>query len=110
MGMLDPQAAGLLNRPFVRQTSTGGTPAQGSGWLQAGMQPMGQGGQPAYGSDEWAMQTGGPGAMIWREMARYMADDKNKKAPLGFLDPKEGAFSQEWLQYLGPQFQKGGGK
>jgi hypothetical protein len=36
-----------------------------------------------------------------------MAD--NKKAPLGFLDPNEKAFSPWLRQYLGPQFQKGNG-
>lgn len=78
--------------------------------MQAQASPLmmmgGQGGAPQYGSDEWAMATGGPGAMIWRELARYMSG--HGKAPLGFLDPKEKAFSPELRALLGPQFQKGG--
>ncbi len=63
-------------------------------------------GPPAYGSDAWAAQKGGPGAMIWREMARAMSGGKG--GPLGFLDPKTKAFSPELRALLGPQFQKQG--
>ena len=89
-GLLNLQGSGLLN----------GQP-HSPGWMNI---PQGQ--AAPYGSDAWATNTGGPGAMIWREMMRYMAN--NGKAPLGFLDPKEKAFSPEFLQYLGPQFQRGG--
>lgn len=106
-GLLSQSRGGLLGAPMIRQISVPGAGPQGPGWLAMGGGMMGQGGQgPAYGSDEWATQTGGPGAMIWREMVRYMAD--NKKAPLGFLDPNEKAFSPWLRQYLGPQFQKKG--
>jgi hypothetical protein len=62
---------------------------------------------PAYGSDAWALATGGPGAMIWREMARAMSGSKH---PLAFLDPSTKAFSPELLPFLGPQFQRKQGK
>lgn len=102
-GLLNMRQGGLLGGGYnpIRQIATGGTPGQqGAGWMAA----EGMGDPNQYGSDAWAQSTGGPGAMIFREMARYMAG--NKKAPLGFLDPNEKAFSS-WLRpYLGPQYQK----
>jgi hypothetical protein len=67
----------------------------------------GQGGPPAYGSDEWAMQTGGPGAMIWREIMRAMAGGGH---PLAFLDPSKAGkfFSDETRALLAPKYQKQG--
>lgn len=63
---------------------------------QAAQQNAGpEGGAPAYGSDEWALQTGGPGAMIWRELARGGA--------LHALDPNSGVFSAMSRQYLKPE-------
>jgi hypothetical protein len=103
LGLLSQSRGGLLGAPMIRQVSVPFGSPQPSPFMMAG----GQSGPPPYGSDEWATQTGGPGAMIWREMIRYMAD--NKKAPLGFLDPNEKAFSPWLRQYLGPQFQKGNG-
>ena len=82
-----------------------GGPPQGGilGLLQQGQ----QGAPPAYGSDAWALQTGGPGALIWREMMRAMASNKGGH-PLGFMDPKVGAFSPELAALLGPRFQNQG--
>jgi hypothetical protein len=60
---------------------------------------------PAYGSDAWAEQ-GGPGAIIFREMARAMAAG----GPLDFLDRESEAFSPDVLSFLGPQFQKAAGR
>lgn len=37
--------------------------------MSGGMGAPQPAGPPGYGSDEWAMQ-GGPGAMIWRELAQ----------------------------------------
>lgn len=80
--------------------------------MSMGQQPMpmqaspfampAEAGPPAYGSDAWALQTGGPGALLFREMARSMSGAKH---PLAFLDSRTGAFSPELLPYLGPQFQ-----
>lgn len=98
-GLLDQRSKGLLSGPMIRQVSAGGSGPIGPGWLAAGAGGMAGGGPPAYGSDEWALQTGGPGAMIFREMARggvYQA-----------LDPQSKTFSPWLRQYLGPQFQKG---
>ena len=61
----------------------------------SGMAPAEGGGE--YGSDEWALNSGGPGAMIWRELARGGA----YKA----LDPTSGVFSADSMALLGPQFQ-----
>lgn len=107
-GLLGDHYRGLLGAPRIRQISTPfGNPQPGPSPMMMGMGGAPQGGPPAYGSDEWALTTGGPGAMIFREMARSMAGEKN---PLAFLDPKTKAFSPWLRQYLGPQFQQKGGK
>lgn len=105
-GLLDKRGKGLLSGggPVVRQISAGGSGPIGPGWMAAGAGGAPGGGPPAYGSDEWALQTGGPGAMIFREMARSMTSEKN---PLAFMVPETKAFSPWLRQYLGPQFRKG---
>ncbi len=66
-----------------------------------GMMGAGQGGaSDGYGSDAWALATGGPGAAILRELARG--------GPYQALDPKTRVFSPDLLKYLGPQFQRKG--
>lgn len=96
-GLLNPRRGGLLGAPMIRQIAV--PQGQPGPPLFMGMGGGQVGGPPAYGSDAWALQTGGPGAMIFREMARggvYRA-----------LDPKTKTFSPWLRQYLGPQFQKG---
>lgn len=70
------------------------------------MQPGVSGAPPAYGSDQWATQTGGPGAMLWREIVRGMSNSKN---PLAILDPNRAAefFSPLTIGGLAPQYQAG---
>jgi hypothetical protein len=79
-------------------------PLPGPGWMQ--MQPGVSGAQPAYGSDQWATQTGGPGAMLFREMARGMSGSEN---PLAILDPSQAGafFSPLTIGGLAPQYQAG---
>jgi len=61
---------------------------------------------PAYGSDQWATQTGGPGAQLWREIVRGMSSSKN---PLAILDPNRAGdfFSPLTIGGLAPQYQAG---
>lgn len=58
---------------------------------------------PAYGSDEWALNTGGPGAMVARELMRGLAS-----GDLSALDPKSGFFSGISREALGPPYSKKG--
>ena len=66
---------------------------------------MGQGGPPAVGSDSWAMQTGGPGAMIMRELMRGLSQHG-----IGALAPNMAGkvFSDEYRALLAPEYQKSG--
>jgi len=68
------------------------------------MQPQGQ--EPAYGSDEWALQGGGPGALLFRQLVRGWAG--NPGNPMAALDPKNAGsiFSAETAPLLRPEFQK----
>jgi len=88
-------------------------PLPGPGWWPTptggyGTSPSASpaGGQPAYGSDAWATQTGGPGAMLFREMARGMSGSEN---PLAILDPSQAGafFSPLTIGGLAPQYQAG---
>lgn len=60
-----------------------------------------------YGSDQWAMQTGGPGAALWRELMRAMSTQG-----VGALAPANAGdqFSQFTRQYLAPQYRGQGGQ
>ena len=62
-----------------------------------------QGEAPAYGSDQWALQTGGPGAMIWRELMRGLSQHG-----IGALAPNMAGkvFSDEYRALLAPEYQK----
>ena len=64
-----------------------------------------QGETPAYGSDQWALQTGGPGAMIWRELMRGLSTKG-----LGALAPENAGkvFSPEFRALLAPEYHKSG--
>lgn len=103
-GLLDISRPGLLASPNVRQVRVPGQPGTGVSPFM-GMGGMGQGGgPPAYGSDEWALTTGGPGAMMWRELIRGL-----QSQGLGALAPGNAGkvFSPEYRALLGPEYQKG---
>ena len=57
-----------------------------------------------YGSDQWAMQTGGPGAALWRELMRAMSTQG-----VGALAPNNAGqtFSPDIRALLAPAYQKG---
>lgn len=111
----------LGNRAAPRRSILGGfhpirqyAEAQGGPVAQPQASPFammggGQGVPPAYGSDEWALQTGGPGAMIMREVARAMTSGKN---PLEFLIPSKAGkfFSPASRSILGGEYAAGGKK
>jgi len=107
-GLLNQNRGGLLGGGFnpIRQVAA----PQGQGMApQASPSPymaMGQGGgPPEYGSDAWALQGGGPGALFFRQIMQGMGG----KNPLAFLDPaKAGKFwSDETIGILRPEFQQG---
>jgi hypothetical protein len=64
-------------------------------------------GPPAYGSDQWALATGGPGAMLMRELMRGFS-----QYGLGALAPSMAGkvFSDEYRALLAPEYQKKSGK
>jgi hypothetical protein len=101
-GLLSPRNQGLL-QGAPRQVSVPGAQPQSAGWMMAGS----AGGPPAVGSDEWALTTGGPGAMVWRELMRGL-----QSQGIGALAPGNAGkvFSPEFRALLGPAYQKGGGK
>lgn len=104
-GLLNPQQRpGLLGGGYnpIRQIAAGGSPgAQGGGWMAAG----GMGDPNQYGSDAWALQGGGPGALFWRQLMRGMTQSKN---PLAVLDPTKANkfWSDETIGILRPEFQE----
>lgn len=90
----------------IRQIAVSqGMPQQQAAPMGYGMMQGGNNGG-GYGSDEWALQTGGPGAMIWRELMRGIMQSKN---PMSILDPKKGDrfFSPDSLSILGGDYVKG---
>jgi len=91
---------GILGGAIQQAPQTGGLLSLMGGLPQAG---------PAYGSDAWATQTGGPGAMLWRQVMQAMAGGGN---PLAFLDPSKAgkAFSPLTQPFLAPQYQATKGK
>lgn len=102
-GLLNSQQRpGLLGSYSpIRQIAAGGTPGQqGAGWMAAG----GMGDPNQYGSDAWALQGGGPGALFFRQMMRGMGG----KNPLAFLDPAKAGkmWSDETIGILRPEFQQ----
>ncbi len=102
-GRHNQNRGGLLGGGFnpIRQVAAGGTPGQqGPGWMAAG----GMGDPNQYGSDAWALQGGGPGALFFRQLMRGMSG----KNPLNVLDPaKAGKYwSDETIGILRPDFQK----
>ena len=104
-GLLNQSRGGLLGGGFnpIRQIAA---PAQAMPSQPSPYMAMGQGGgPPAYGSDAWALQGGGPSALFFRQIMRGMGG----KNPLAFLDPaKAGKFwSDETIGILRPEFQAG---
>lgn len=102
-GLLNTQrGGGLLGGGYnpIRQIATGGSPGQPSSMVQMG----GMGGPSQYGSDAWALQGGGPGALFWRQLMRGMTG----KNPLNVLDPAkaEKYWSPETIGILRPEFQQ----
>ena len=85
----------------IRQIATPfGQPGQPAPMMGA----MGQGGgQPS--ADEWALQGGGPGALLWRQIIQGMsrADD-----PRAVLDPKKAGnfYTADTIGLLDPRFQQ----
>lgn len=103
-GLLNPQrGGGLLGGGYnpIRQIAAGGSPGQPSPMMQMG---GGMGDPSQYGSDAWALQGGGPGALFWRQLMRGMSG----KNPLAVLDPaKAGKYwSPETIGILRPEFQQ----
>ncbi len=94
-GLLGRQSGGLLGSPRQVRQPPPPMPMQPSPMMGMGMAP--QGPAPGADMDQLAMQQGGQGVGIWREIMRAMANNTGG-SPLGFLDPKSGAIS--------PQFQK----
>lgn len=91
----------------IRQISVSqGMPQQQAAPMGYGMMQAGGGESGGYGSDEWALQTGGPGAMLWREIIRGLQSGKH---PMSILDPKKGSknFSPMSLSILGGDYAKG---
>lgn len=96
---------GLLSAPTtIRQIST---PFGSPGAPQfAGMGGAGQGGEPAYGSDEWALKYGGPGALFWREL--YRGFKAHPDDPVMALAPGSNTFSGLTAGLLDPRYRKKG--
>lgn len=68
------------------------------------MQP--QSAQPAYGSDEWALQGSGPGGLMMRQLVQGLV--ANQGDPMAVLDPQNASsfFSPETAPLLRPEYQK----
>lgn len=68
------------------------------------MQP--QSAEPAYGTDEWALQGGGPGGLMLRQLVQGWA--ANPGDPMAVLDPENAAsfFSPETATLMRPEYQK----
>lgn len=100
-----PQQGPILGRGYnpIRMT-TARMAGQGQSPVMAGMASQMNYGQPEYGSDEWALQYGGPGALFFRQMARGMSQSDN---PLDILDPGKAhkMWSPETIGILGDRFQ-----
>lgn len=87
--------------PIGMIPTTGPAPANpGMDMAAMLMQPQGEG--PAYGSDEWALQTGGQGAGILRELMRGLSSQG-----LGALAPENAGsvFSPGSRALLAPAYQ-----
>jgi hypothetical protein len=86
----------------IRQIATPfGQPGQPAPMMGA-MGQGGGGGQPS--ADEWALQGGGPGALLWRQIIQGMSRADN---PLSIFDPKKANknFTAETVGLLDPRFQ-----
>jgi len=84
-------------------TTTPAAAAPGMDMATALMQPQGE--APAYGSDAWAMETGGQGAMILRELMRGLSSEG-----LAALAPENAGnvFSPQSRALLAPEYQQRG--
>jgi len=105
-GLLNSQRGGLLGGGYnpIRQIAQGGSPGQGGGMSMMSM-GGGMGDPNQYGTDAWALQGGGPGALFFRELMRGMSG----KNPLSILDPAKAGkfFSDDTIGILRPEFQQG---
>lgn len=101
------QRPGLLGNGYnpIRQMAQGGSPGQGGGMSMMSM-GGGMGDPNQYGTDAWALQGGGPGALFFRQIMRGMTGSKN---PMSVFDPaKAGKYwTDETIGILRPEFQQG---
>lgn len=108
-GLLNQSRGGLLGGGFnpIRQIAApAGQPMAQQAGAPSPYMAMGQGGgPPAYGSDAWALQGGGPSALFFRQIMRGMGG----KNPLAFLDPAKASkfFTNDTIGILRPEFQQG---
>ena len=108
-GLLNMRQGGLLGggyNPIRQIAAPAGQPMAQQAGAPSPYMAMGQGGgPPAYGSDAWALQGGGPGALFFRELMRGMSS----KNPMNVFDPAKASkfFTNDTIGILRPEFQAG---
>jgi len=107
-GLLNMRQGGLLGGGYnpIRQIAQGAPQAQGMAPQASPYAAMGQGGgPPEYGSDAWALQGGGPGALFFRQLMQGLSG----KNPMNVFDPAKAGkfFTNDTIGILRPEFQQG---